>query len=149
GINTETPHASSDLELASPDKALLLNRVANTAAVADPTNGMLIYDLEDKCVKAYQGDPLAWSDCLDGSGGNNNPDPTLTTISIGYTNGGFNFASGHPNFRAQLENPANYGSSGVCEMGINFEFTNANPDLITEGFTAADLKAKYHIIVTG
>ncbi|MDQ6476866.1 hypothetical protein [Dyadobacter sp. LHD-138] len=62
GIGTTTPHASSDLELGTANKALLLNRVANTAAVANPVNGMLIYDISEECVKAYQAG--AWSECF-------------------------------------------------------------------------------------
>lgn len=69
GIGTVTPHASADLELGSNNKALYLNRVANTAAVANPQPGMIIYDLESKCVKAYQSNPAAWSDCLIGGDG--------------------------------------------------------------------------------
>lgn len=71
GINTETPHASADLELASPDKTLYLNRVADPAAdVANPQPGMVLYDTTMKCLRAYQGDPAEWSGCLDGGDGN-------------------------------------------------------------------------------
>lgn len=69
GIGTVNPHASADLELGSNNKALYLNRVANTAAVANPQPGMIIYDLQSKCVKAYQSNPAAWSDCLIGGDG--------------------------------------------------------------------------------
>ncbi|MGE8555592.1 MAG: hypothetical protein ACN6OB_16860 [Chryseobacterium jejuense] len=62
GINRENPHLSSDLELGSTNKALLLNRVSNTSAVSNPTNGMMIYDLSEECVKAYQAGK--WSKCL-------------------------------------------------------------------------------------
>ena len=68
GINTTTPHASASLELGSNNKALYLNRVANTGAINNPQAGMVIYDLTDKCVKAYQGNPAAWSGCIAGDG---------------------------------------------------------------------------------
>ena len=45
GIGTNSPHSSSILDLTATDKALLLPRVANTAAVASPVNGMMIYDI--------------------------------------------------------------------------------------------------------
>ncbi|SDI67263.1 hypothetical protein [Chryseobacterium jejuense] len=62
GIKKDNPHLSSDLELGSNNKTLLLNRVPNTAAVANPVNGMMIYDQSEECVKAYQNGK--WSKCL-------------------------------------------------------------------------------------
>jgi len=66
GIGTTAPHASSELDLGSGNKALYLNRVANTAAVANPQPGMMIYDLSEHCVKVFEGTPAKWSDCLGG-----------------------------------------------------------------------------------
>lgn len=54
GINTDQPHAEVDLELASPDKALLLNRVQSSADIANPVDGMLLFDISDDCLKVYQ-----------------------------------------------------------------------------------------------
>jgi hypothetical protein len=62
GIKTDTQNPSVDLELGSTDKALLLNRVANTNTVSNPANGMLIYDMSEDCVKVYQADK--WSKCI-------------------------------------------------------------------------------------
>ncbi|TZF92719.1 hypothetical protein FW781_20220 [Chryseobacterium panacisoli] len=62
GIKKDNPYASADLELGSNNKTLLLNRVPNTSAVANPVNGMMIYDLSEECVKAYQAGK--WSKCL-------------------------------------------------------------------------------------
>ncbi|MDN3695567.1 hypothetical protein QWZ06_26715 [Chryseobacterium tructae] len=62
GIKKENPNLSADLELGSNNKTLLLNRVANTNAVANPVNGMMIYDMSEECVKAYQAGK--WSKCL-------------------------------------------------------------------------------------
>ena len=69
GIGTVNPHASADLELGTNNKALYLNRVANTAAVANPQPGMMIYDLSGHCVKVFEGNPAKWSDCLIGGDG--------------------------------------------------------------------------------
>ena len=44
GIGTNSPHSSSILDLTATDKAMLLPRVANTAAIPSPINGMMIYD---------------------------------------------------------------------------------------------------------
>ncbi|TZF92718.1 hypothetical protein FW781_20215 [Chryseobacterium panacisoli] len=62
GINQPNPHLSADLELGSTNKSLLLNRVPNTGAINNPVNGMLIYDVSEQCVKAFQGG--AWSQCF-------------------------------------------------------------------------------------
>ncbi|MCQ9641030.1 hypothetical protein MP478_16725 [Chryseobacterium sp. WG14] len=62
GIKKENPHLSTDLELGSNNKALILNRVPNTNAIPNPANGMMIYDLSEECVKAYQSGK--WSKCL-------------------------------------------------------------------------------------
>ena len=44
GDNPGTIGTSSLLELESTDKALVIPRVANTAAITTPVDGMLIYD---------------------------------------------------------------------------------------------------------
>lgn len=62
GINQVNPNLSSDLELGSKNKTLLLNRVPTTGSVSNPTNGMMIYDVSEECVKAFQGGQ--WSKCL-------------------------------------------------------------------------------------
>ncbi|MDR2238613.1 MAG: fibrobacter succinogenes major paralogous domain-containing protein [Chryseobacterium sp.] len=62
GINIEQPNLSSDLHLGSTNKALLLNRVPNTAAIENAIDGMIIYDESEKCVKAHQGG--VWSNCF-------------------------------------------------------------------------------------
>ncbi|PKF74859.1 hypothetical protein CW752_07085 [Chryseobacterium sp. PMSZPI] len=62
GIGTKNPHLSTDLELGSSNKTLILNRVPNTGAIANPTDGMMIYDISEECVKAYQANK--WSKCL-------------------------------------------------------------------------------------
>ena len=60
GIGTTSPHSSSILDLTATDKALLIPRVANSNNIATPVNGMMIYAVNPKCFKAYQGG--AWVD---------------------------------------------------------------------------------------
>lgn len=61
GDNPATISTSAILELESTNKGLVVPRVATTAAVANPVNGMIIYDLSSNCFKGYQGG--FWSDC--------------------------------------------------------------------------------------
>lgn len=67
GIGTITPHNGAVLDVSASDKSLLITRVANTAAITNPTNGMIIYDIAQACVKVYQNG--AWSDCITNNGG--------------------------------------------------------------------------------
>ncbi|MFP3591464.1 hypothetical protein [Chryseobacterium sp. SIMBA_038] len=68
GINTNNPNLNSDLELASMNKALYLNRVANPENdILNPQLGMMLYDITMNCVRVYKGDPAAWSGCLRGT----------------------------------------------------------------------------------
>lgn len=66
GIGTTTPLAGSILELKASDKAFLLTRVATTAAVTTPVNGMMVYDISSNCIKGYQNG--AWTGCLSSCG---------------------------------------------------------------------------------
>jgi len=54
GIGTTTPNSNALLDLTSTNKALLISRVANTAAIASPVNGMIVYDLSSESFKSYQ-----------------------------------------------------------------------------------------------
>ncbi|MBB4805937.1 uncharacterized protein (TIGR02145 family) [Chryseobacterium defluvii] len=130
GIGTATPHTSADLELGSPNKALYLNRVANTSLIDDPQPGMLIYDLEDKCVKAYQGDPSAWSDCLIGSPVNG----VGTVASLNCGSAAFSPASGTQGtaYTGTLTVPYTggnggpYGSQSFAQDGLTFTLPAGN-----------------------
>lgn len=83
GIGTNTPTADAILELKAADKALLLTRVATTAAITTPVNGMLIYDISSNCIKGYQNG--AWTSCLSAaSGGGGSTTPTSPQNIIGY-----------------------------------------------------------------
>lgn len=110
GINTPNPHPSASLELASTDKALYLNRVANPAIITDPQSGMLIYDLTDKCVKAYQGNPAGWSGCIIGNGG---PTGTVTTINCAGAYFTPSFATAGQAYTGTLTVPYTGGNGGI------------------------------------
>jgi hypothetical protein len=61
GIGTASPAAGALLDLTATDKALLLTRVANTSAVPNPVNGMVIYDLSINCIRSYENN--VWTGC--------------------------------------------------------------------------------------
>lgn len=59
GVGTATPQAAIDV--VSSDSGVLLPRVANTAAVTSPVDGMIVFDVSSKCFKGYQDG--AWTGC--------------------------------------------------------------------------------------
>ena len=64
GIGTADPEAV--LDVVSTDSGLIVSRVANTAAVTAPVNGMMVYDTSTTCIKFYENG--AWTDCLSSGG---------------------------------------------------------------------------------
>lgn len=82
GDNPTTIGASSSLELESTNKALLLTRVANTAAITNPVNGMVVYDISSNCVKSYENG--AWSNCLSYTG-STDPSTNGTAVVSSYS----------------------------------------------------------------
>ena len=60
GVGTTTPQGV--LDVVSTDSGVIMPRLANTAAVTSPVNGMIIYDESTNCLKAFQNG--LWSDCF-------------------------------------------------------------------------------------
>ena len=61
GIGTIAPAAGSLLELKATDKALILTRVAGTAVIASPVDGMLVYDSSLNCFRSRENG--VWTPC--------------------------------------------------------------------------------------
>jgi uncharacterized membrane protein len=61
GDNPTTVSPGAALEIESTNKGLVIPRVANTAAILNPVNGMIIYDISSECFKGYQNGE--WSGC--------------------------------------------------------------------------------------
>ena len=83
-IGTNSPYSTSILDLTTTNKALLLPRLASTAAVAVPVNGMMIYDLSSNCVKSFENG--AWSSCWSS---NNTSNTNTATVTVDCNNSGF------------------------------------------------------------
>ena len=78
GIGTTTIESSAILQLDATDKALLLPRVTNTAAIITPINGMLIFDVSENCIKGYQNG--SWTECY--ASGTRAPVPVADTATV-------------------------------------------------------------------
>lgn len=101
GIGTATPQQSAILDLSSPNKALLLSRVNNAGTLANPRNGMIVFDTSTSCIKMYQDG--AWSDCIYILPG------TITSIDC----------SGMPNYGKLKEGTASLAYTVVRYFGGN------------------------------
>ncbi len=62
GINNPTPDASAVLDLTSSNTGFLPPRVADTNAVSNPAEGLVIYDMSVHCLRYFNG--TIWSDCM-------------------------------------------------------------------------------------
>ncbi|MGE0636876.1 MAG: hypothetical protein AB7G44_09885 [Bacteroidia bacterium] len=83
GIGTTTPDNSSILELASPDRGLLVPRMATTAmlGIPSPSNGLLIYNTDSLCFCYWNSS--AWVSLCNGTGGSGSQGPTGPTGAAG------------------------------------------------------------------
>ena len=79
GIGTTNPEGA--LDVVSSNSGVIVPRVANVAAVAVPVNGMIIYDISSKCIKAYENN--AWTACLSFAGPNPSTNGTGVVTSFG------------------------------------------------------------------
>lgn len=152
------------IALESQTKGFVPNRVAFSGGnpVGIPTanfvEGMMVYDTTNKCMKVYtlkEGDTsMAWHCVTTQACPDTDSSYPLAprNVNIGFWGtSGYNFNSNHGQFKSQLENTANYSASGTFK-GINgWTWINANTDInaTAAAFSAAQLKAKYDIIVTG
>lgn len=59
GIGTVTPSANSALDVTSPDKGIMLPRLADTTTVSNPSAGLMIYDLESAAPAFHDG--IKWN----------------------------------------------------------------------------------------
>lgn len=50
GINTETPDASSILDINDTTKGILIPRLADPKTIANPATGLMVYDTTKKCL---------------------------------------------------------------------------------------------------
>ena len=88
GLPAGAPQASSVLDLSNigdGTRGFSLPRVANTASIVTPVNGMLIYDLSTNCTKVY--DNGVWSGCLSTQPAPSSVGVNCTTSAI---NGNYN-----------------------------------------------------------
>lgn len=82
GIGTETPDGSSLLDLTSTDKGLLLPRLTASQrdAISSPAEGLLVYNLDSKCLNVWNGSQ--WLSTCGGNNGGGSPSVTQSIAKI-------------------------------------------------------------------
>ncbi|MCW3159895.1 hypothetical protein [Chryseobacterium oryctis] len=65
GINTTSPDPSSALDVTSDSKGLLLPRINDVSSIQEPATGLIIFDINKKCISQNVGTPTTpdWT-CL-------------------------------------------------------------------------------------
>jgi type VI protein secretion system component Hcp len=85
GIGTTTPSANAILDISSPDKGVMLPRLADTSNVANPSAGLIIYNEHAKAPSFHNG--VQWNSLAIASS-------LLSADSIKYTiNGGAEYGA--------------------------------------------------------
>ncbi|RYD89207.1 MAG: hypothetical protein EOP54_25980, partial [Sphingobacteriales bacterium] len=125
GTNPNTIGQSSLLELESGSLGLLVPRVATTASVLTPSNGMVVYDLSSQCLKSYENG--TWSKCL--SFGQAVPQGVVVNCAGSALNGSYN------------QNSATGSGATFTLVYTNNSFTpvsisNASSDITLSGASA-------------
>jgi hypothetical protein len=128
GIGTVTPQSSAVLDLTATDKALLLPRVANRAAITAPYNGMMIYDSSSNCLRLYQ--DSAWSNCF---GAVSTPSVTNNCDLNGFEG---NYTSGFA-MTAANKFTVTITNNSFSSATVNF----ATSDLVLSGITGLTVSA--------
>ncbi len=86
GMGIRNPNTSAVLELASPNKGLLLPRINDTTAIASPTAGLLVYDRASNSPNFYDG--ARWQS-MNNATSSTNVTPDSITYRITAPNGVF------------------------------------------------------------
>lgn len=70
GIGTNTPDASSVLDISSTDKGVLVPRLTTQQRlnIPNPADGLLVYDSDAQCFFFYQGVSSAWASLCNNTG---------------------------------------------------------------------------------
>lgn len=87
GINATgaNPHPSAALDVDANNKGLLIPRLTTSQrlSIANPANGLLVYDTDKKCVFFYEQTTSSWLSLCDGSGAVGATGPTGPTGPMG------------------------------------------------------------------
>jgi hypothetical protein len=134
GNNPTNIGASSSLELESTDKALVLTRVATTAAIINPVNGMIIYDLSSSCIKVYENG--GWSDCV------NSVTPTVAVTSCGFSGTYTTAALSGATFTATLTNNS-FSSTAIAFQTSDLSLSGVS------GFTVSGVSPSSLTLIAG
>ncbi len=92
GIGTTTPNSSAALDIVSTNKALLLPRIADTAAIASPAAGMMIYNQQTNSPGFHDG--ARWNQVNDPTSNFVSMYGSMTYVVTGTAVGGIAYETG-------------------------------------------------------
>jgi type VI protein secretion system component Hcp len=137
GIGTMNPSSNSVLDLTSPNKGLMLPRVASTSAVSSPTAGLMIYNMSTQSPAFYNG--TVWNSlasALSGTTGDS------ITYSI-YGPGNPLFVAGNYKVTAISFGGSNPGTTVNSTYIMDVNFTK-NKDINSIGFINSMIQGLLH-----
>lgn len=133
GTNPTTMNSSALLELESHNKALLISRVINTAAIVNPINGMIIYDMSSNCIKFYENN--AWTGCIS----------LGTTFAINSILEQIGSEADDPDVINSTLTIAQLNALGIANVNSNYisvyqDYIDANPNLFSNPATIVEIQ---------
>lgn len=123
--------------------------------IANPVEGMLIFDTDAKCIKMYRGlipgndaGRTGWN-CLErGCNDDMIPDEKVGPVNVGlWTNGASIPSNQYSNILLHFANPANYGPSGTFKGVQGISLTDLQSSW--SSLTPAMLLSTYDVLVVG
>ncbi len=130
GIGTNTPDASSILELLSTNKGLLVPRMntAGMTAIPSPANSLLVYNTDSMCYFFYRLPGLTWVSLCESGSGSNSVNTHIDSLFANFINVDSLFA-GYANIDSLFANYINVNNLFANYAGIDSLFAGyANID---------------------
>jgi len=114
---------STTLELEATTKAILLTRVVSVDLIATPINGMMVYDISNRCMRGYEDG--GWSDCYSG---------VKITATIPGNDSSINKFISKTSCSKVFH--ATINDDPLTTLGIEYDWSAATSTLLGEGFGA-------------
>ncbi|MEN0047678.1 MAG: tail fiber domain-containing protein [Bacteroidota bacterium] len=137
---TDTPSNGAVLEVSATDKGILIPRVANTAAISSPIEGLLIYDSSQSNFKYYNG--LTWIEFggIDtnvefGRGNSASNEETIAAGNFNVASGNWSNAFGNNNLTSgSFSSTLGYGNQATGINSSAIGYVNEALDLRSSAF---------------
>ena len=113
GVGTQNPNPGTDLHLASENKTLLLNYVSDKTAINSPQDGMIFYDVVEKCFRGIANNTI--TNCFGANIKDNTP-PVVNAEGPGFVG---SYIYGHNLVNAKFIVTVTNNSFSLAQIGFN------------------------------